>query len=248
MRAARTLGRMLLVVGAPLAGTPTASAATAETYADYSMAGTRSAGQFWSEDANMHDAAGWRNQWTWEPQSSGVDSRIAWGDPATWPPDVSERFISSGEWVLLDGWSDNGTYYRQRVDSEMIGNGLDCTNRRPLPSDSDRQHYVPWQVPTSIVCLIAEGTITEESTGTVIHFRHEQLWFPPAPCSNPYHSNQPCLQQYERWLDDNGHYDGVLREKLRRDQFIAKGKGMAFHISQYAPTKWTAHGRYYWRW
>ncbi|MGI8308773.1 hypothetical protein [Saccharopolyspora hattusasensis] len=43
-------------------------------------------------------------------------------------------------------------------------------------------------------------------------------------------------------------YDGVLREKLRRDQFIAKGKGMAFHIFQYAPNRWTAHGRYYWRW
>ncbi|WP_190821514.1 hypothetical protein [Saccharopolyspora pogona] len=108
--------------------------------------------------------------WTWEPQSSGVESRIAWGDPATWPPDVSERFIRSGEWVLLDGWSDNGTYYRQRVDSEVIGNGLDCTNRRPLPSDTDGQHYVPWQVPTSIVCLIAEGTITKESTGTVSRF------------------------------------------------------------------------------
>ncbi|MGI8308787.1 hypothetical protein [Saccharopolyspora hattusasensis] len=43
-------------------------------------------------------------------------------------------------------------------------------------------------------------------------------------------------------------YDGVLREKLRRDQFIAKGKGMAFHIFQCAPNRWTVHGRYYWRW
>ncbi|PKW19843.1 hypothetical protein [Saccharopolyspora spinosa] len=40
----------------------------------------------------------------------------------------------------------------------------------------------------------------------------------------------------------------AAREKLRRDQFIANGKGMAFHIFQYVPTKWTAHGRYYWRW
>ncbi|MGW3466995.1 hypothetical protein ACWDKQ_00640 [Saccharopolyspora sp. NPDC000995] len=94
---------------------------------------------------------------------------------------------------------------------------------RPLPSDGDRQHYVPWQVPTSIVCLIAEGTITE-ATGTVIRFRHEQLWFPRVPCSNPYHSNQRCLKQYERWLDGNGHYDGVLREKLRRDRSSPKAR------------------------
>jgi len=242
------IARLALVVGLVLGCAVPADAATTETYADYAMLGERTAGQFWAEDSTPHDQNGWRNQWTWTPQASGTESRVAWGDPAAWPPDGAERFIVSGGWVLLDGWSDNGTYYRQRVTSEWIGDGLDCTNKRPIPSDGERQHYVPWQVPTSIVCLIAEGTITEESSGTVIRFRHEQLWFPPGACWNPYHSNQRCIKQFERWLDDNGHYDGVLREKLRRDQFIAKDKGMAFHIFQYGPSRWTAHGRYYWRW
>ncbi|MGP4017826.1 hypothetical protein [Saccharopolyspora sp. 5N708] len=238
--------RLVLAAVVCVVVSPPATAAT-ETYADFSMAGVHSGGQFWAEDSNQHDQNGWRNQWTWSPQEGTAESRLAWGDPATWPPDGSERFIQSGGWMLLDGWSDNGTYYRQRVDSEVIGDGLDCTNKQSIPSDGDRQHYVPWQVPSSIVCLIAEGTITEESSGTVIRFRHEQLWFPPGPCSNLYHSGQRCLKQYERWLDDNQHHDGLLREKLRRDQFIAKGKGLAFRIVQYAPTPWTANGRYYWR-
>ncbi|MCI2416680.1 hypothetical protein MOQ72_04535 [Saccharopolyspora sp. K220] len=241
------IARLALVACLVLVGSPAANATT-ETYADYSMTEVRSGGEFWAEDNKPHDQDGWRNKWTWTPLEGTPESSVAWGDPNAWPPESSERFIQSGDWLLLDGWSDNGTYYRQRVESEGIGDGLDCTNQRPIPSDGDRQHYVPWQVPASIVCLIAEGTITEESSGTVIRFRHEQLWFPPGPCSNPYHSEQRCLKQYERWSDDNQHYDGVLREKLRRDQFIAKGKGMAFRIVQYAPTPWTANGRYYWRW
>src|SRR5690606_11511720 len=119
------IARLALVVGLVLGCAVAADAETTETYADYAMLGERTAGQFWAEDSTPHDQNGWRNQWTWTPQASGTESRVAWGDPAAWPPDGAERFIVSGGWVLLDGWSDNGTYYRQRVTSEWIGDGLD---------------------------------------------------------------------------------------------------------------------------
>lgn len=122
---------------------------------DYSMAGVRSAEQLSPEDSKPHDQKGWRNQGTRTPQNAPAESRIAWGVPAAWPPEGAERFIRSGEWVLSKGWSDSGAHYRQRVDSEVMGDGLCCTNRRPIPSEGHRQHYVPWQVPTSIFRLSA---------------------------------------------------------------------------------------------
>lgn len=207
---------------------PTASA-EAETYGAYSMAAQRSAGLF-------GDANGWRNQWAWSPRADG-ESRISWGNPEQWPPSKAERFLLRGDWVLLDGWSDNGTFYRQRVDRELIGDGPQCANQRPLPDSGGRQHYVRWNIPSRPYCLIAEGTITEESSGKSMRFRHTQRWFPPAPCANRHLGQQTCIVQHESWSDDRERRDGHLVRRLERDQYIARGIGMAFsHRAAISPS------------
>lgn len=224
---------LAVVVAAVALPVPQASAARVGTYAEFSRITERSAGQFWSGDA----VAG---QWSWRTDSPGHYS-IAWNPEE---PESRESFVHSadGKWLLLDGWSDNGTYYRQRVTSESIGD-VDCQNMRPIPSDGGRQHYVKWNVPAGAYCLEATGTITEESTGKVINFRHRQVWFPPGPCANAYFSGQTCVKQYEVWWDDNNH---PMRKTLERDNLLAKNLGMAFKVHQYFPQPWSAGLREAW--
>ncbi|MBO0793619.1 MAG: hypothetical protein J2P36_22075 [Ktedonobacteraceae bacterium] len=210
------------------------------TYDDYSSMTQRRAGQYWADD----QAAG---QWAWNPQSGG-ESRISWGDPAKWPPNSYEKFIHQEDWVMLDGWTGNGTYYKENVggagNGEWIGDAT-CKNLVPLPSSGGRQHYVKWTIPAQAYCLIAKGTITEESSGKILHFEHQQIWSPPSPCSNQYYQNQTCITQHERWSDDNGH---PFQLTLDRSVQIARGLGMAFTIHQTFPSSWQAELRYHWSW
>lgn len=231
---------LITIVTISSAGTAApAQAAQQPTYDQYSRLLTRSAGQYWSGGK----VAG---QWAWNPQGSG-ESRISWGDPAKWPPSYAERFVRGGDWLLLDGWSDNGTYYRLRVTREEIGDG-DCRNLRALPSDGGRQHYVQWTIPAKPYCLKAWGTITEESSGKVLDFGHTQIWSPPAPCSNQYHSGKTCVKQWESWWDNKDAPGAPIARRLERDQFIAEGIGMAFTIQQYFPSSWRADLRDFWTW
>ncbi len=131
---------------------PVATAAPSENYGEYSLMKKRHAGQFYSGGSPA-------GQWSWTPL--GDESEVLWGDPSKWPPDSAEHFIHAGKWVLLDGWRSFGTYYVQRVDRELIGDGS-CQHMVPLPADGGRQHYVQWRIPPQAYCLQAWGTITEE--------------------------------------------------------------------------------------
>ncbi len=209
------------------------NAAGNETYADYSRITERSAGQFWAGGS----VAG---QWSWRTDSPDHYS-ISW-DSAH--PEARERFLRSADksWLLLDGWSGNGTDYRQRVTSESQGNAS-CSSMHPLRSDSGRQHYVQWNIPTTAYCLEATGTITEASSGKVVNFRHRQLWSSPHPCSNAYMQGKTCIAQHEAWWDDNGH---PMQMTLDRVNYLAKGVGMAFKVQQTYPNTWSADLRQAW--
>lgn len=210
-----------------------------DTWDTYSRMFSRSAGQFYAG----HEVGG---QWAWSPQSATV-SDIAWGDPRSWPPNYAERFVRSGDWVLVEGYSDGPgrpLTQVQRVTSEKIGD-VKCQNMKPLPSDGGRQHYVKWEMPRQGYCLDAIGTIKSPTYGTTVNFRHRQSWSPPVKCSNAYVRNQICIIQREEWWDDNG---GPYALRLSRTQYIAKGQGMAFKIVQDYPSQWSADGRYTWNW
>ncbi|WP_200824057.1 hypothetical protein [Nonomuraea solani] len=241
MRVRRGCTRPAVVVGAAvvaaLAGMP-GPAQAAENYGEYSRFGERSAGQHWADG----QAAG---QWTWKPLSS-TSSEISWGDPKTWPPSYAEKFVHSGDWLTLDGWRDNGTYYTVRVTKEQIGDAK-CGNLRTFAT-SGPQHYVKWDIPSTGYCLKAWGTITEQSSGKVVDFGHTQIWSPPAPCSNRYLGGQTCIKQWESWWDNNGSPGKPIARKLERDQYIARGKGMAFKIHQYFPKEWKSEAKSYWNW
>lgn len=219
--------------GAHHGNRPVAAADATDTYADYSRITERSAGQFWSGGAEA-------GQWSWRTDAPGEYS-ISWDRDE---PESRERFVRSddGAWLLLDGWSDNGTYYTQRVTSESIGDA-DCTDMRPVPPDGGRQHYVRWNTPDTGYCLDARGTITEKSSGTVIDFRHRQVWSPPEACSNAHFSGRVCIKQHETWWDDNQHPWQKTRE---RDVYLAEGLGMAFKVRQSFPSTWGADLRYVW--
>ncbi len=234
---------LLLLTAATLTITnlsaPLVSAATTENWGDYSLMFARSAGQFYSGQ----QVGG---QWAWSPQDS-TTSYISWGDPANWPPQYAERFVKSGNWVLLEGYSagpGQPVSEVQRVDTEKLGDA-NCNYMTNLPSDGARQHYVQWNIPSKGYCLDATGTITNAATGSVVHFRHRQQWSAAVSCSNTYFANQKCITQHEQWWDDNAHPYGL---QLDRTQYLAKGLGMAFKIDQTYPSKWTASGRYYWKW
>jgi hypothetical protein len=62
----------------------------------------RHAGQLYSNGSPA-------GQWSWTPR--GAESEVLWGDPSKWLPESAEHFIDAGDWVLLDGWLDHGTYY-----------------------------------------------------------------------------------------------------------------------------------------
>lgn len=229
MAAAAALGLVL--------ATPVSGQADTETYGDYSLMFARSAGQY---SAGGQTAG----QWAWSPQSATV-SDISWGDPATWPPSYAERFVHRGDWVELEGYSDGQGHpvtEVQRVTSEKIGDA-NCSGMTDLPSDGGRQHYAKWAIPSEGYCLDASGTITSTANGSVVHFRHKQVWGPPALCANAYFSGQTCITQHEQWWDDNQHPYGL---QIDRTQYIARGKGMAFAIRATVPTTWNADGSAYW--
>lgn len=217
--------------------TPVSGRADAETYGDYSMMFTRAAGQY----SSGGQVAG---QWAWSPQSDTV-SDISWGDPGAWPPKSAERFLHRGDWVELDGYSDgqgNPLTQVQRVTSEQIGDA-NCGGMTDIPSDGGRQHYAKWTIPAQGYCLDASGTIKGTKADTTVHFRHKQVWDPPAPCANPAFSGQTCITQHEQWWDDNQHPYGL---QIDRTQSIARGKGMAFAIRATVPQTWNADGSAYW--
>ncbi|TDE47868.1 hypothetical protein E1295_22270 [Nonomuraea mesophila] len=241
MKVHQSLVKPLLVAGtatvtvvAGLAGPVQAG----ENYGQYSQFAKRSAGNHWSGG----QAAG---QWTWKPLGPGT-SEISWGDPKKWPPSYAEKFVHVGNWLMLDGWRDNGTYYTVRVTKEQIGDAK-CKNLRTFAT-SGRQHYVKWDIPSTGYCLKAWGTITEKSSGKVVDFGHTQIWSPPAPCSNKYLGTKTCIKQWESWWDNNGKPGKPITRKLDRDQYIARGLGMAFKIQQYYPKNWKSEARNYWKW
>jgi hypothetical protein len=216
---------------------PPAQAAS-PVYGDFSLMFQRSAGQF----APPGEKA---NQWAWSPQSA-TESQISWGDPAAWPPSYAEHFVRDGNWVLLDGWGDNGTYYTERVTSESICQSGICA---PLPSHGGQQHYVRWTVLPSDYQLIAEGTVTERGSGKTFRFKHAQTWHAPAPCSSAQFGTRTCITQSESWSSDQNLPAGSpIRETLRRDIRIAQGLGMAFTIDQQVESPWHAEATEYWKW
>jgi len=231
----RTL-QVLALCAMMLFGMGTASAnAVADTYDTYARMMFRSAGQYWSGN----QVGG---QWAWSPQANG-ESWIYWGDPATWPPAYHERFIHSGDWVFLDGWWDNGTYYTLRTTTETQFNA-DCVTGA-VSLTPGPQHYTHWTIPAGSYCLLASGTITEQSSGNSFHFVHKQIWGIQASCANPYNAAIPCLTQHEEWSDDRGT---VLSLKLVRNGTFGKGVGPAWSINQTFPSVWNAGDRYYWNW
>jgi len=212
-----------------------AAQATPDTYDTYARMFTRSAGQYWSGN----QVGG---QWAWSPQNSN-ESWISWGDPATWPPAYHERFIHSGDWVMLDGWWDNGTYYTVTTTTEWQANSDCATGKVFLPAG--QQHYTHWTIPASAYCLYAEGTITEQSSGNSFSFQHKQIWSLQASCANAYNSPLPCLKQHEDWWDNR---TSAMTLRLSRDGYLGKGYGPAWNIRQTYPSVWSADGRYGWNW
>lgn len=240
-----TLALTILFTIGSMAAPP--AEAGAETYGDYSMMFTRSAGQYWA-------GAQVAGQWAWSPASPS-ESWVSWGDPKTWPPSYREKFVHTGDWVLVDGWADNGTYYKLSTTTEWSAIGS-CTGARTSFPPGGAQHYVRWTVPTVGYCMFAEGTITEQSSGKVVRYRHEQTWSPPAACpANPNTTvKATCVKQTERWSDDNG---SPMAPRLLRDAWIAKGLGMAWSVRNHPVTAglaspgsvtWRADGRFWWGW
>jgi hypothetical protein len=227
------LARLTLAFSCALTFSQGMRAQQVETWADYSMMNTRRAAQIWAEGVAI-------SQYAWAPQLSG-ESHIYWGDPFQWPPQYHERFIDDGEWIMLDGWWGNGTYYKVRITEEKICDST-CTNCIIIAS-SGPQHYTKRNVSSSTYCLKAEGSVTEQSSGNMFHFGHTQVYWAPTICSNAYISNQRCIRQWESWWDDNGT---TYQRKVDRDGYLAKGIGPGFKIYQYFPTPWQADLRYYW--
>jgi hypothetical protein len=218
---------------------PVATADQSEDYGEYSQMAGHRAGQFYSDGI----LAG---QWSWTPQRDG-ESEVLWGDPSKWPPDSAEHFIHAGDWVLLDGWRSFGSYYAQRVNRELIGDGS-CQHMTAVPSDGGRQHYVQWKIPSRAYCLQAWGTITEQFSGKTVDFFHSQVWSPPSPCSNTYLGEQTCIRQRESWSDNNGAPGAPISRKLERSVYLARGVGMAFVIDQTYPHSWHAELQSDWVW
>ncbi len=214
------------------------TAAPEEDYGQYSLMNQRHTGQLYSGGSPA-------GQWSWTPR--GNESEVLWGDPSKWPPANAERFVHSGNWVLLDGWRDHGTYYVQRVHRELIGDGS-CQNLVPLPSEGGRQHYVQWTIPPRAYCLQAWGTITEQLTGKTVDFSHTQVWSPPSHCRNTYLGTRTCIRQWESWSDNKDAPGAPITRKLERSVSLARGVGMGFVIDQTYPHSWHAELHSEWAW
>ncbi|MGH3870827.1 MAG: hypothetical protein ACRDSR_04805 [Pseudonocardiaceae bacterium] len=214
--------------------------ATAEPddYGQYSLMTQRHTGLFYSGGRPA-------GQWSWIPR--GDESEVLWGDPSKWPPANAERFLHTGNWVLLDGWRDHGTYYLQRVHRELVGDGS-CRNLQPIPPDGDRQHYVQWTIPPRAYCLQAWGTITEQLTGKTVDFFHTQTWSAPSSCRNSYYGTRTCIRQWESWWDNKDAPGAPLTRKLERSVSLARGVGMGFVIDQSYPHLWHAELYSEWAW
>ncbi|MGH3973680.1 MAG: hypothetical protein ACRDS9_10195 [Pseudonocardiaceae bacterium] len=212
--------------------------AASEDYGEYSLMTQHHAGKLYSDGKPA-------GQWSWTPQGDAAE--VLWGDPSKWPPANAERFIRSGDWVLLDGWRDHGTYYVQRVHRELIGDGS-CRNMVPLPSEGGRQHYVQWTIPPRAYCLQAWGTITEQHTGEAFNFFHTQTWSPPSSCRNIYLGTRTCIRQHESWWDNKEAPGSPITRKLERTVSLARGVGMGFVIDQTFPHPWHAELHSEWAW
>jgi hypothetical protein len=216
----------------PAAAAGTREDRLTETWASYSMMGKRGAGRIWSDGRVV-------SQFEWRPR--GKDEwEIRWGDPANWPAGNGERFIRAGDWVMLDGWWGNGTYYSLRVTKDELCDER-CGHCTTIATNGP-QHYAKWRIHPTAYCLRANGTITEESSGKVLRFEHVQVYSPPAPCNNTYHTGRRCIRQWESWSDDRLTPFG---KKLEREQLLAKGLGEGFTIRQWFPTPWQAELRDY---
>lgn len=212
-----------------------------ETYGDYAMLKHRRSGLLYSGNAPA-------SQWAWTPQLDG-SSWISWGNPAAASVPYREHFLHDGEWVVLDGWEDNGTYYTQRVTTEQIG-GPSGTNLVPLPLREDRrEQYAKWVIPTTGYTLKSWGTITEESSGKVVDFGHTQMWYPPAVVFNRYLGDHKCIRQWEAWWDNNGTPGTPITRKLERTIRYGLGIGPGYLIEQWYPGSWKAELRcHHWTW
>jgi hypothetical protein len=219
---------------------PVATAASSENYGEYSLMTQRHAGEFYSGGLPF-------GQWSWTPQ--GNESLVVWVDLVKRSPENPERFLRTGDWVLLDGYGRRGVgpYNVQRVSRELIGEGT-CRNMVPLPSDEGRQHYVQWKIPPHAYCLQAWGTITDQLSGKIVDFYHSQIWSPPGPCRNVYLGAQTCIRQRETWSDNNGAPGSPLTRKLERDVYLARGIGMAFAMDQTFPRPSRVELHSHWVW
>ena len=244
---------LAVLLGVVLAAVPAAaltkSRVTSLTYDDMTKILTGGGGQYFSGGV----VAG---QWAWGPKSA-AESHIYWGDP--WlpdaPPEYHERFLIDAGQVWLDGWWDNGTYYKITATTNWQAEGADCSGAKTYFPVGGPEVYARWNVPMTAYCVFSEGILTEQSSGNTLSFRHEEIWSPPALCPvNPYIAtgSRLCAKQTERWSDNNGHAFGPT---LLRDVWLAQGLGMAWQVRNYAPTAnpaapgpvtWRADGRYYW--
>ncbi len=226
----RLLAQLLALV---LAALPAASTPSPVTITDYNLMGQRSAGQIWAGAMPV-------SQWAWSPQPDGT-SRIAWGESATWPPASYEVFRRDGDWLVLDGWQDNGTFYDLIADTQYAvvgGSEVD------LPAGT-WQDYALWTIPDASYQLFAAGRVIEQATGREVRFAHWQEWSRSDACPNAYNQPRPCVAQHERWWDDNG---SPYELRLDRTTTYAQGAGPGWTIRQTIPKPWTADLRYWWEW
>lgn len=248
----------LSLFSAPTQAAVKRAAVPATTYDAYSMMLSKAAGKHASNGV-------FAGQWGWNPQSS-TQSLIGWGDPAKgWPPPYNENFLhqtdTSGDWVRLDGWYDNGTYYKVKITTEWQAQA-DCRTGRTFLPSGGAQHYARWTIPTTAYCLYADGIVTEQSSGNSFEFIHQQVWSPPATCpalpapvqdeKGVVRLTQPqfCTSQWESWADANGT---SLQTKLERTVWQAQGFGMALKTVQTFPSlsngqAWTSYMTNAWLW
>lgn len=241
---------LALVMLALVPGPTPASAGTTSTYGDFSLMGKFSYGQVYATGTGEVGS-----QWAWAPQPDGT-SRIMWGKPwpAGSPPSYQEQFQHVGDWVLLNGWYDNGTFYRIRTTAEWKAAG-DCRTGRTFIPTGGPEHYALWTIPAADYCTYAEYTITEESSGRVIHAIHQQVWSPPAPCPKnaaPNALRKPgeiyvtvtdCIQQWESYASDQGRAPYDLAIQQEGTALLARGFGMGYQIRRSVPA-WSGDERY----
>lgn len=245
------LAALLMVPTLVATGGSATAQTTGYTWADFSMMFGRNAGQVRTLPTADNPSGTPVSQWAWSPQSS-TESWIRWADPAVWKTETNQyiehyQVDPAGGWVYMDGWSNNGTYYKIREIVAWAGD-VNCNNLTQLPADpAQRQHYVQWQVPTTAYCVRSIATITEQSSGKVIFFAHDQKWYPPAPCSSTYVGAATCITQYELWQDNRGvDLSGPISKKQERTGTVALGKGMAFNIRNAYPSTDAYDGYSFW--